>query len=88
MDHSPYFGRLHERGNPMESAKESLCEYAIPGKEYRETYPFPYKCQVMYECRMKNPTKDCSCIRKEIAKNQLIQNGRVGIERKCQEWKR
>lgn len=75
-------------GNPMESAKENLCEYAIPGKEYRETYPFPYKCQVMYECRMKNPTKDCSCIRKEIAKNQLIQNGRVGIERKCQEWKR
>ena len=65
----------------------NLCEYAIPGKEYCETYPFPYKCQVMYECRMKNPTKDCSCIRKEIAKNQLIKNGCVGIERKCQEWK-
>ncbi len=66
---------------------ESLCEYAIPGKEYRETYPFPYKCRVMYECVKKKPTKDCSCIRKEIAKNQLIQNGCVGIEKKCQEWK-
>lgn len=55
----------------METTKKDLCEYAIPGKEYKEQYPFPYKCKVMYECRTKNPTKKCSCIRKAMANNVL-----------------
>ena len=61
--------------------KEELCEYAIPGKEYSHSYPVPYKCRVMYECIKKRPTKKCSCIRKQIAENQLKKNGYVGMRK-------
>lgn len=51
---------------------EPLCEYAVPGKEISENYPFPYKCNVMYECRYKYPTKKITknCPRKQIGDNR------------------
>mgnify|MGYP006972691500 CR=1 FL=1 len=47
---------------------EPLCEYAVPGKEVSENYPFPYKCGVMYECRYKHPTQRITenCPRRQI----------------------
>lgn len=41
---------------------EPLCEYAVLGAEVRETYPYQYKCSIMFECRYGRPTK-------KIAKN-------------------
>ena len=50
---------------------EPLCEYAVPGKEISENYPFPYKCGVMYECRYKHPTQKITknCPRRQIGDN-------------------
>lgn len=49
-----------------------LCEFAIPGKEYKKNYEFPYKCGVFYECRYNNPTEEKAkfCPRYEIGKRK------------------
>lgn len=66
--------------------ENDLCEYAMPGKEYDLTYPFEYKCCVMYECIKHEPTKDGNCIRKRIAEAQIGRCGYVRMNKKCQMW--
>lgn len=63
----------------MNNPTTKICEYAIPGKEYSENYPFPYKCAVMYECIRKEPSEEGSefCIRHmigETRKRKMHQN--------------
>lgn len=29
----------------------TVCRFAIPGKVYRQSYPYPYKCEACFECR-------------------------------------
>lgn len=55
--------------------KEILCEFAILGKEYRNSYTYPFHCSAFFECRYGNkPTKEKSkyCPRYQIAKNMKI----------------
>ena len=52
----------------------NLCQYAIQGKQYRETFPYPYKCAVFYECRYIEPTEERTkwCTRKPIGDRKGI----------------
>lgn len=55
---------------------KELCEFAIPGKEFRKDYEFPYKCGVFYGCRFKEPLAEKAkfCPRYEIGKRQRFSN--------------
>lgn len=48
------------------------CKYAIPKDEYRTTYPYPFKCRVMYECRYDRCRENDGngCVRYQIGENQ------------------
>ena len=49
-----------------------MCKYAIPKDEYRPTYPYPFKCSVMYECRYDKCRENDGngCVRYQIGENQ------------------
>ena len=57
-----------------------MCKYAIPKDEYRPTYPYPFKCSVMYECRYDRCRENDGngCVRYQIGENMEI-----GKEKKC-----
>lgn len=67
----------------------NLCQYAIPGKQYRKTFPYPYKCAVFYECRYIEPTEERTkwCTRKPIGDRKGIKKEDV-LNRKIKRKRR
>ena len=55
----------------MNREHEPICEYALTGTEVSATYPYPYRCAVMFECRHGHPTQKMAknCPRKQIGDN-------------------
>lgn len=61
-----------------------LCIFAIPEKELPYSYQFPFKCGVMYECRLRDPTKWRECHRYNMGIDRLAKEigGRHGLSGK------
>ena len=67
----------------------NLCQYAIPGKQYRKTFLYPYKCAVFYECKYIEPTEERTkwCTRKPIGDRKGIKKEDV-LNRKIKRKRR